>query len=177
LSNVLITGAAGYVGGFCIRELVAAGHDVVALDRRPLSAEALPRVTAAVGDVGDASVVDRILAEHHVDVVLHLAAEKSVARSMAAPGEHLLANVGGSLALLEAMRARGVRRVVFSSSAAVYGTPRLLPVSEGADLVPDNPYGAGKVMVEQALHWFGVAHGFDSISLRYFNAAGAAEDG
>jgi UDP-glucose-4-epimerase GalE len=177
LSNVLITGGAGYVGGFCIRELVAAGHDVVALDRRQLATDALPRVTAVVGDVADANLVNQILAEHDVDVVLHLAAEKSVARSMEAPGEHLLQNVGGSLALFEAMRARGVRRVVFSSSAAVYGTPRRLPVDEGADLLPDNPYGAGKVMVEQALHWYGVSHGFDSISLRYFNAAGAADDG
>jgi UDP-glucose-4-epimerase GalE len=177
LSNVLITGGAGYVGGFCIRELVAAGHDVIALDRRQLSAEALPRVTAIVGDVADTNVVDRILAQHAVDVVLHLAAEKSVARSMEAPGEHLIRNVGGSLALLEAMRARDVRRIVFSSSAAVYGTPRRLPVDERADLVPDNPYGAGKVMVEQALYWYGMSHDFDSISLRYFNAAGAADDG
>ncbi len=96
---------------------------------------------------------------------------------MEAPGPHLLANVAGSLVLLEAMRARDVRRMVFSSSAAVYGTPREVPVGENAALVPDNPYGAGKVMVEQALHWYAVAHGFISVSLRYFNAGGAAADG
>ena len=118
-----------------------------------------------------------MLADHEVDVVLHLAAEKSVEASMAEPGRHLLANVGGSLTLLEAMRARGVRRIVFSSSAAVYGTPRRVPVDETAEVAPDNPYGAGKAMVEQALHWYAVCHGFSSVSLRYFNAGGAAEDG
>jgi UDP-glucose-4-epimerase GalE len=96
---------------------------------------------------------------------------------MAAPGPHLLRNVGGSLVLLEAMRARGVHRMVFSSSAAVYGTPRRVPVDERAALTPDNPYGAGKVMVEQALHWYATCHGFATVSLRYFNAAGAAADG
>lgn len=176
--NVLITGGAGYIGRFCIRELVGAGHHVVVYDERPLaSARGIPPVVSIAGDIGDGGLVDAALGEHEVDVVLHLAAEKSVGESMAAPGPHLLRNVGGSLVLLEAMLARGVRRIVFSSSAAVYGTPRRVPVDEAADLVPDNPYGAGKVMAEQALHWYAVCHGFATVSLRYFNAAGAAEDG
>ena len=175
--NVLITGGAGYVGRFCIRELVAAGHDVVVLDARPLADRATAAVASITGEIGDAELVDGVLRDHRVDVVLHLAAEKSVEASMAAPGPHLLRNVGGSLVLLEAMRARGVRRIVFSSSAAVYGTPRRVPVDEGAALVPDNPYGAGKVMVEQALQWYARCHGFGTISLRYFNAAGASVDG
>lgn len=176
--NVLITGGSGYIGRFCARELVAAGGRVVALDRRP--APPLGDASATVsltGDVADRPLVERLLRDHDIDVVLHLAAEKSVADSMTAPGPHLLANVAGSLHLLEGMRAQGVRRLVFSSSAAVYGSPRRVPVDERAAIAPDNPYGAGKAMVEQALHWYAVAHGFDVVSLRYFNAAGAAADG
>ena len=172
---VLITGAAGYVGRFCVRHLLAAGYGVVALDRRAAALD--PRIQSTFGDIADRPLVERLLEEHAVEVVLHLAADKSVADSMAAPGPHLRNNVCGSLALLEAMLARGVKKIVFSSSAAVYGTPERLPVDEQARLAPDNPYGAGKVMVEQALHWYHVSHGFDSVSLRYFNAAGAADDG
>ena len=176
--NVLITGGAGYIGRFCVRDLLEAGHKVVVLDRRPYATDPATRAIPSItGDIADGAVVERVLADHEVDVVLHLAAEKSVEESMAEPGRHLIANVGGSLSLLEAMRARGVRRIVFSSSAAVYGTPRRVPVDEGAEIAPDNPYGAGKAMVEQALHWYAACHGFSSVSLRYFNAGGAAEDG
>jgi UDP-glucose-4-epimerase GalE len=176
--NVLITGGAGYIGRFCIRELLGAGHHVVVLDQRPMSTIAgAGAVTSITGEIGDAALVEGVLGDHDVDVVLHLAAEKSVEDSMMAPGRHLLRNVTGSLVLFEAMLARGPRRIVFSSSAAVYGTPRRVPVDERAALAPDNPYGAGKVMVEQALHWYALCHGFDTVSLRYFNAAGAAEDG
>ncbi|CAN5764264.1 UDP-glucose 4-epimerase GalE [soil metagenome] len=172
---VLITGGAGYVGRFCVRHLLAAGYGVVTLDRQAAAVD--PRVQSAVGDIADGPLVERLLEEHAVQVVLHLAADKSVAESMTAPGPHLRNNVCGSLALLEAMLARGVKKIVFSSSAAVYGTPERLPVGEQARLAPDNPYGASKVMVEQALHWYHVSHGFDAVSLRYFNAAGAADDG
>lgn len=182
--NVLITGGAGYIGRFCVRELIAAGHDVVVLDARApaesdttAANDTIAAVPSITGEVGDARLVDGALRDHEVDVVLHLAAEKSVEASMAAPGPHLIRNVGGSLVLLEAMRARGVRRIVFSSSAAVYGTPQRVPVNETAALAPDNPYGAGKVMVEQALQWYARCHGFGTVSLRYFNAAGAAADG
>jgi UDP-glucose-4-epimerase GalE len=175
--NVLVTGGAGYIGRFCVRELVAAGHRAVILDRRPFALPSTPDVVALTGDIGDAAFVERALGERGIEVVLHLAAEKSVEESMVAPGRHLLHNVAGSLVLLEAMLARGVRRVVFSSSAAVYGTPERVPVDEGAPLDPDNPYGAGKVMVEQTLHWYVQSHHFSSVSLRYFNAGGAAADG
>ena len=152
------------------------GHRVVTLDRRSDDA-ATAGATSITGDIADGPLVDRVLRDHEIEVVLHLAAEKSVEASMAAPGRHLLHNVAGSLTLLEAMLARGVRRMVFSSSAAVYGTPRSVPVDEQAQIVPDNPYGAGKAMVEAALHWYAVCHGFETVSLRYFNAAGAAADG
>ena len=175
---MLATGGAGYIGRFCVRELLAAGHEVVILDRRRFEANGGESPRAAIeGDIADRALVERVIAEHDVDVVLHLAAEKSVAEAMAEPGRHLLANVGGTLALLEAMRARGVHRMVFSSSAAVYGTPSRLPVDERGALAPENAYGTGKAMVEQALHWYHVVHGFSVASLRYFNAAGASADG
>jgi len=158
--------------------MFAAGHGVVVLDRRPVrpAGDHSP-IPSVVGDIADGPLVERVLEQHAVEVVLHLAADKSVTESMAAPGSHLRNNVCGSLALCEAMLERGVHRIVFSSSAAVYGTPQRLPVDERARLAPDNPYGASKVMVEQMLHWYHVCHGFDTVSLRYFNAAGAADDG
>jgi UDP-glucose-4-epimerase GalE len=150
---------------------------VFVIDRAPLEDGFEPRVAFALGDITDRELVESVLRQHRADVVLHLAADKSVAESMAAPAAHLRGNVGGTLALLEAMVASDVRRIVFSSSAAVYGTPGRVPVAESARTAPDNPYGAGKLMVEQALHWLVACHGFEALSLRYFNAAGGADDG
>jgi UDP-glucose 4-epimerase len=175
--NVLVTGGAGYIGRFCVRRLIDAGHAVVSFDRQR-HPPGFPRDALTVqGDLSDQDLLERILREQAIDAVVHLAAEKSVSDAMAAPGPHLQNNVGGSLSLLEAMRRANVRRMVFSSSAAVYGTPGQLPVNEAAALRPDNPYGAGKAMVEDILRWYHACHGFESIALRYFNAAGAAEDG
>jgi UDP-glucose-4-epimerase GalE len=172
-----VTGGAGYIGRFCIRELVAAGHAVFVIDREPLEDGFEPRVAFALGDIADRELVESVLRQHRTEVVLHLAADKSVAESMAAPAAHLRRNVGGTLALLEAMVSSDVRRIVFSSSAAVYGTPERVPVAESARAVPDNPYGAGKLMVEQTLHWLVACHGLAALSLRYFNAACGADDG
>jgi UDP-glucose 4-epimerase len=176
-SRVMITGGAGYVGSFCVRLMLKIGHEVVVLDRQPMPAWGRGDVVEAVGDITDASFVRRVLADQPVDAVLHLAAEKSVEESVARPGPHLRNNLLGSITLLEEMRAAGVGKIVFSSSAAVYGTPDTLPVGEDAPLRPENPYGSGKAMVEQILHWYHVSHGFDAVSLRYFNAAGASDDG
>jgi UDP-glucose-4-epimerase GalE len=172
--KVLVTGGAGYIGRFCVRRLVEAGHDVVVLDRRPFAGSAAPAFV--VGDVLDEPLVVSLLRDHRIDAVLHLAGDKSVAASMVRPAPLLRNNLGGALSLLEAMEATGVRKLVFSSSAAVYGTPERLPIGEDAHLRPENPYGASKVMVEELLRWYQVCHGVDSVSLRYFNAAGAAED-
>lgn len=175
--NVLVTGGAGYIGRFCVRRLVEVGHDVVVLDRRPVTVDERETAPAVVGDIADESLVETVIRDHAIQVVLHLAAEKSVVESMADPGEHFMHNVCGTLALLEAMRRSNVTKLVFSSSAAVYGETTQLPVREDSPLRPENPYGSGKLMVEQLLHWYYVCHGFDSVSLRYFNAAGAAADG
>lgn len=175
--NVLVTGGAGYIGSFCVAELVRAGHHPVVLDRRPVTALLPSGVPTVLADIRDREAVERAIRDHEVLAVLHLAAEKSVADAMHAPGPHLENNLGGSLSLFEAMRITGVTKVVFSSSAAVYGTPTSLPIREDAPLMPENPYGAAKAMVEEVLRWYHQGHGFDSVSLRYFNAAGAADDG
>jgi UDP-glucose-4-epimerase GalE len=128
-------------------------------------------------DIGDTEGLCRIFAERPYDAVIHFAAYISVGESMRAPELYFTNNVSGSLSLLTAMVRSGVRRLVFSSTAAVYGMPATVPIKEDAPYAPVNPYGESKVMVEKLLRWFDVIHGLRSISLRYFNASGADPEG
>jgi len=174
---VLVTGGAGYIGSHTVRELVAEGRQVVVLDNLEHGfAAAVGDVPLVVGDIRDRAVVDKTIAEHAVDSVVHFAAYKAPGESMADPARYFDNNTGGSLALLEAMVDAGVGRFVFSSTCAVYGTPSVLPVAEDHPLGPESPYGESKALVERMLRWFDVCHGLRSVSLRYFNAAGAADD-
>lgn len=170
-----MTGGAGYVGSVSVEALLAAGHEVISLD--DLSSghrAALPSAVAAVeGSVTDGTVVREILERQRTEAVLHCAARSLVAESMIEPALYFRDNVGGGLTLLEAMRAAGVRRLVFSSSASVYGDPATTPVTEDAPLRPISPYGETKRAFEAILTWYGRAYGLRSVSLRYFNAAGA----
>jgi UDP-glucose-4-epimerase GalE len=175
--RLLLTGGAGYIGGFCARELAASGHQVVILERRPPIDPTAPAEEVVIGDIADRALVERVLRNRAIDAVVHLAADKSVEHAHREPGAHLLNNVGGTLQLLEAMREAAVRKLVFSSSAAVYGTPTRLPVAESDPARPENAYGSSKLMCEEILRWYHQSEGFDSVSLRYFNAAGAADDG
>jgi UDP-glucose 4-epimerase len=118
--------------------------------------------------------LDRLLGESDIDLVVHLAARSLVPESMREPGVYFDANVGGVVDLLESMRRHGVQRILFSSSASVYGLPRRVPITEDAPCAPISPYGESKHMVERILHWYGEVHGFAWAALRYFNAAGAA---
>jgi len=174
--RVLVTGGAGYIGQFCVRRLLESGHAVTILDRRPVPPGLRGNAAAIRGELSDEAMVERVLRDGQIEAVLHLAGDKSVADAMVQPGPHLRNNVCGTISLLEAMRRARVTRIVFSSSAAVYGTPEKLPVTEDALLRPENPYGSSKVMIEQILLWYHVCHELDSVSLRYFNAAGAADD-
>ena len=175
--RVLVTGGAGYVGSHTTRVLATAGHEVVVLDTLEHGYRAaIPGIDLVVGSVADGPLVERLLTERRVEAVLHFAALKVVEESVAEPGRYLAANVGGSLALLAAMERAGVRRFVFSSTCAVYGQPDRAPIDETAPTHPENPYGVSKLLVEQALPWF-AATGLRSVSLRYFNAAGAEADG
>jgi UDP-glucose 4-epimerase len=176
--RILVTGGAGYIGSETARRLVSGGHDVVVLDdlRRGHRA-AVGTIPLVVADVRDVDAVADALRGHGAEAVVHFAALKSVEESVADPGSYFDVNTGGTLAVLRAMGRTGVKRFVFSSSCAVYGTPDRSPVAESAAVHPMNPYGESKLASERLLPWFEAAYGIRSAVLRYFNAAGAADDG
>jgi UDP-glucose 4-epimerase len=177
--SVLVTGGAGYIGSVVARELLRAGEPVVILDLAPSAPVGLthPGMQYVSGDMRDRGLLDRVFADHAVDSVIHLAARKSVAESMSDPGIYFDNNVGGSLQLVEAMSRAGARHLVFSSSCSVYGEPERLPVDEECRLQPASPYGESKLLVERMLVWYDRLAGIRHVSLRYFNAAGASDDG
>jgi UDP-glucose 4-epimerase len=170
--RLLVTGGAGYIGSVVGALLVAGGHDVIVLDDLSTGhGDAVPAGASFVrGTLRDDA--PRLLADG-VDAVLHLAAKSLVGESVAQPSLYWGNNLGGSLALLEAMRAAGTPRIVFSSTAAVYGEPESVPIEETAPTRPTSPYGASKVAVDTALAEYARLHGLGAISLRYFNVAGA----
>jgi UDP-glucose 4-epimerase len=176
--SVLVTGGAGYVGAQTVRALRARGHDVVVLDDLSRGhAGAVLDAPLVVGRVQDGALVADLVRRYRVTALVHFAALKSVGESMARPERYFEENVGGTSALLRAAVDAGAAHVVFSSSAAVYGTPERVPIAEDHPLRPESAYGETKVLVERMLPWLEVAHGVTSVSLRYFNAAGAAADG
>ncbi len=174
--RVLVTGGAGYVGSVSVEALVAAGHDVLVLDDLSRGhRDALPGgVRLVEGSYGDPAIVGQLLANTPVDAVLHCAARSLVGESVSDPALYYRENVAGGVAFLEVLREAGVRRLVFSSTAAVYGTPASVPIREDAVLAPINPYGETKRTFEGALRWYAAAYGLRSVSLRYFNVAGAS---
>lgn len=176
--NILVTGGAGYVGGFAARHMQAAGHRVVVLDNlseghRP----AAPDGTLVVGEIADGGAVRALLREHEIEAVVHFAASCYVGESMADPRGYWRNNVAGSLALLEAMTDCRVRRIVFSSTCAVYGDTAEMPLGEGAPVRPESTYAMTKHTIEQMIRDFSRAYGLSYVLLRYFNASGASADG
>jgi UDP-glucose 4-epimerase len=170
--KLLVTGGAGYIGSVVGAMLVADGHEVVVLDDLSTGhQDAVPAgATFVRGTIRDDAA--RLLADG-VDAVLHFAAKSLVGESMAEPSLYWEHNLGGSLALFEAMRVTGTRRIVFSSTAAVYGEPERIPIEETAPTRPTSPYGGSKVAVDTALAEYARMHGIGAVSLRYFNVAGA----
>lgn len=175
--RVLVTGGAGYVGAASVERLLEAGHAVVILDDLTTGhAPAVPETARLViGTYTDETAVRNLLADEAIEAVLHCAARSLVGESIADPARYYRDNVAGGIALLEACRAAGVGRFVLSSTAAVYGIPVQIPITEDAPLRPINPYGETKRTLEAALAWYGRAYGLRSVSLRYFNVAGATE--
>lgn len=172
--NVLVTGGAGYIGSYTCHALAAAGHRPIVFDDFSRGCRELAAPFAAVeGDVTRPEDLDRAFAAHAVGAVVHFAALIEVGESVRAPAEFYRVNVGGSACLLAALRRAGVDRIVFSSSAAVYGAPARVPIPEDHALVPVNPYGRTKLAVEELLADCGRAYGLRYAALRYFNAAGA----
>ncbi len=174
--NLLVTGGAGYIGSITAERLLERGHRVVVLDNLSTGhRDAVPRGAAFVeGDVADPERVGAALEEHGVEAVLHFAAVSLVGESMERPLAYFRNNTAGSLALLEAMLARDVRRFVLSSTAALFGTPESVPIPEEAEVRPESVYGESKALIERMLHWLQRTAGLGYASLRYFNAAGAS---
>ena len=176
--TILVTGGAGYIGSHTVRALRAAGREVVVLDSLELGdPDAVLDAPLVQGDIADRALVGSVLREYAVTDVVHFAAYKSVGESMESPGKYWRNNVAGTIELLEACRDGGVDRFVFSSSCSVYGTPEVVPVTESAAIRPESVYAETKATVERMLRWYEVASGVRSVSLRYFNAAGASADG
>jgi UDP-glucose 4-epimerase len=176
--TVLVTGGAGYIGSHTVRLLRARGREVVVLDDLSTGHPSLVLgAPLVVGRIQDGELVQQVVADHGVDSCIHFAASKAAGESVQVPEQYFANNTCGALALLDALLAGGVRRFVFSSTAAVYGTPAQLPVPEDHVLHPESPYGESKLLVERMLPWLEQAHGLEAVSLRYFNAAGASADG
>lgn len=175
---VLVTGGAGYVGSHCCLALAEAGFRPVVYDNLTNGrAEAVQWGPLEEGDIRDGARLDEVFARHKPVAVLHFAALIEVGESVMAPGKFYANNVAGALTLIEAARRAGVGKMVFSSTCATYGEPVYLPMDEAHSQAPLNPYGRTKLMIEQALADYDVFAGFRSVSLRYFNAAGADEAG
>lgn len=176
--SVLVTGGAGYIGSHTVKALLDAGYDVVVFDDLSRGhPEFIPGVRLVIGELSDEGALADLFSEKEFDAVLHFASESLVGESVRNPDKYFRRNVTGGIALMSAMVKAGVKKMVFSSSAAVYGDPESVPIPEAAELKPVSPYGESKVIVERALGWYDKAYGLRSVSLRYFNAAGADPSG
>ncbi len=175
--KILVTGGAGYIGGTVSRLLLRAGHQVTIFDNFCHSRRsAVPDSAQLIeGEVADRALLERTLAIGQFDGVMHFAALIEAGESMRIPEVYFRNNTAGTLTLLEAMRATGHDRLVFSSTAACYGEPETTPILETARLAPTNPYGESKLLTEGMMHWMSQAHGLRFAALRYFNVAGAID--
>jgi len=170
---ILVTGGAGYIGSHCCRALDQAGFRPVVYDNLCTGHRGFVAETLVIGDIADKATLARAFAEHDIVAVMHFAASSLVGESVADPQKYYLNNLAGTLALLDVMRAAGCKRLVFSSSGAVYGNADSKALSENYDCAPINPYGASKWMIERVLADYRGAYGLGSFALRYFNASGA----
>ena len=176
--SILVTGGAGYIGSHMAHALAAAGYQVEIVD--DLSSgrrEAVGDKTLHIGDIGEAAFIDRVIAQVKPAAVMHFAGLIQVGESVTDPSKYYRNNVTATGVLLDAMNTHGVRRFIFSSTAAIFGDPRYTPIDEAHPKQPINPYGRSKWFVEQMLEDFDRAYGLRSICLRYFNAAGADPNG
>jgi len=177
MARILLTGGAGYVGSVCCTQLLAREHSVEVVDDLSTGfADAVPpgAVLHQVR-IDDQEALSRVLAAKRFDAVFHFAAKASVSKSVLNPGPFFDVNIAGGILLLETLRRHGIRNFVFSSSAAVYGTPRVVPVPEDHPTEPVNPYGESKLIFEQILRTYAAAYGWSVITFRYFNACGAGD--
>ncbi|HLY63784.1 MAG TPA: UDP-glucose 4-epimerase GalE [Terriglobia bacterium] len=176
--RVLVTGGAGYIGSHTAKALAASGFEPIVLDDFSTGHRWAAKWGKLIeGGLDNADFISQIIKEHRISAVIHFAASLLVGESMVQPQKYFWNNVVNTLRLLDAMLETGVKHIVFSSSAAVFGIPEKVPIPEDHPLRPINPYGETKVMTERAMHWYGSAYGLRSVALRYFNAAGADPQG
>ncbi len=176
--RILVTGGAGYIGSHAVRLFLARGHDVWVYDNLAVGHRAaVPRDRLVVGDLAEEHRLDHALVQHRIEAVVHYAAFTYVGESVKEPGKYYQNNLVNTLRLMECLRRHGVGRFVFSSTAATYGVPARVPITEDEPQKPINPYGSSKLAVERALADYAAAYGWGFAALRYFNAAGAAPDG
>lgn len=176
--NVLVTGGAGYVGSVVVEILLQKGFTVTIVDNlveghKSAVPEGIPLIE---GDIGNRNLMKEVIADHAIEAVIHMAGETLVSKSMSHPQDYFIGNVSKGLELLEAMRESGVNRIIFSSTAALFGNPVYTPIDEKHPTNPINTYGRSKLMFEQILEWYQKIHGLNYVCLRYFNAAGATEE-
>jgi UDP-glucose 4-epimerase len=176
--KILVAGGAGYIGSHTVKELIQEGYDVLILDNFSSGKKELVRGGEVIeGDLMDKETVSQVFKTHPISAVLHFASLIQVGESFSHPRKYYTHNIVSSLNLLEAMLDSGVKSFIFSSSAAVYGIPHQIPIPESHPLEPINPYGQTKLIIEKIIKDYDQAYGLKSISLRYFNAAGADPDG
>jgi UDP-glucose 4-epimerase len=175
--RILVTGGAGYIGSVVVEECLRDGHETVVFDNlvKGHRESVAPEAAFVEGDLIDGDLLRKTFREHRIEAVIHMAAHSLVGESVQNPAKYYQNNVVAGLSLLDAMRDSEVRKIVFSSTAAVYGEPEKQPVEEADKLAPTNPYGESKLAFEKALRWYENAYGLHYASLRYFNAAGASE--
>ncbi len=176
---ILVCGGAGYIGSHAVHQLIARGEEIVIVDNLQTGHRGAlhPRAAFYEGDIRDAALVDRIFTERSIEAVIHFAANSLVGESMEKPLLYFNNNVYGMQVLLEGVVRRGVDKIVFSSTAAVYGEPNRVPIREDDETNPTNTYGETKLTMEKMMKWVSRADGVRYVSLRYFNAAGALPDG
>ena len=175
--NILVTGGAGYIGSVVVEETLRAGHKTVVYDNLVKGHREMvsPEAAFVEGDLLDRPLLEKTLVEHEVEAVIHMAAYSLVGESVAEPAKYYMNNVVAGISLLDGMRDAGVSKMVFSSTAAVYGEPEKQPIEETDRTEPTNPYGDSKLAFERVLKSYEKAYGIRYANLRYFNAAGASE--
>ncbi|MDI3518514.1 MAG: UDP-glucose 4-epimerase [Caldanaerobacter sp.] len=175
---ILVCGGAGYIGSHAVYALLKRNEEVVVVDNLATGhSESVLGGKLYIGDLRDEDFLDKVFSENNIEAVMHFAASSLVGESVENPFKYYENNVCGTLSLLKAMKKHGVKKIVFSSTAAVYGEPERIPIEEGDRTEPTNPYGETKRAIEKMLKWADTAYGIKYIALRYFNVAGAVETG
>ncbi len=175
--KVLIAGGAGYIGSHCVRMMANLGYEVVVVDNLSTGHRESVREKLYVGDIRDSQFLDEVFQKENIDLVIHFCAKSLVGESVQKPLDYFDNNAHGTLVLLQAMNRANVKKIVFSSSAAVYGEHELMPITEEYPTIPTNPYGETKLFMEKMMGWAEIGYGFKYVSLRYFNVAGADASG